>query len=113
MNQLSAMWTSMSRGQQVSLVLGPLLVLAIAWSGLQWKHDADFRNLYTGLAPEDASAVTQKIREAGIEYKLDESGAAVMVPSARIAEARLALAAAGLPKTGRIGFELFDRNNLG
>jgi flagellar M-ring protein FliF len=63
--------------------------------------------------PEDAAAVVQKIREAGIEYRLDETGAGVLVPSDRLADARLALAGAGLPKSGRIGFELFDRTNLG
>jgi flagellar M-ring protein FliF len=44
---------------------------------------------------------------------MDETGATVLVPSSRIADARLALAGAGLPRTGRIGFELFDRTNLG
>ena len=57
--------------------------------------------------------MTQKIREAGIEYRLDETGSSILVPSGRLAEARLALAGAGLPRTGRIGFELFDRTNLG
>ncbi len=113
MNQLFRIWASLSRGQQISLVLGPLLLAAIGWGGLQWKHDSDFRPLYSGLAAEDAAAITQKVREAGIEYKLDEFGGTVMVPSTRIAEARLALAAVGLPKSGHIGFELFDRNNLG
>ncbi len=37
----------------------------------------------------------------------------MLVPSQQLAESRLALAAAGLPKTGRIGFELFDKNNFG
>ena len=34
-------------------------------------------------------------------------------PLSRQAELRLELASAGLPKTGRIGFELFDKTNLG
>ena len=38
---------------------------------------------------------------------------AFLCPSERLAEARLALAGAGLPRTGRIGFELFDSANLG
>ena len=113
MNQLLKIWTSLSLGQQISLVLVPVLVLAAGFGLSKWKHDSDFRVLYSSLAPEDASAVTQKIREAGIEYRLDETGSTVSVPSARLAEARLALAGAGLPRTGRIGFELFDRNNLG
>jgi len=36
-----------------------------------------------------------------------------MVPSARVAELRLEMASADLPRTGRIGFELFDKTNLG
>jgi flagellar M-ring protein FliF len=55
----------------------------------------------------------QKLREGGVEYRLPEGGGSVLVPSARLAELRLNMAAAGLPKTGRIGFELFDKTNLG
>jgi len=103
----------MSTTQRISLVIVPLLLCAAVFGMVRWKHETDFRPLYTSLAPEDASALTQKMREAGIEYRLDETGATLLVPSARIAEARLALAGAGLPRTGRIGFELFDRTNLG
>jgi flagellar M-ring protein FliF len=113
MNQLTKIWTALSRAQQISLILVPVLVCAAVFGLLRWKHDSDFRILYSGLAAEDAAAVTQKVREAGIEFKLDETGASVLVPSARVADARLALAGAGLPRTGRIGFELFDRTNLG
>lgn len=113
MNQLARIWSSLSRGQQISLILIPALLAAIGFGVTRWMHDSAFRVLYSALAPEDASAVTQKIREAGIEYKLDETGATILVPAERIADARLALASAGLPKTGRIGFEIFDRNNLG
>jgi len=100
-------------GQRISLVLVPVILAALGVGVVRWRHDADFRTLYSSLTPEDASAVTQKIKEAGIEYRLDETGAAVMVPSDRLAEARLALAGSGMPRSGRIGFELFDRTNLG
>ncbi len=36
-----------------------------------------------------------------------------MVPEARVAELRLEMAGLGLPKTGRIGFEIFDKTNFG
>jgi flagellar M-ring protein FliF len=113
MNQVTRIWKSLSNVQRISLFLVPLLLSAIGVGGLRWKHDADFRTLYSSLTPEDASAVTQKIKEAGIEYRLDETGATVTVPADRLAEARLALAGAGMPRSGRIGFELFDRTNLG
>jgi flagellar M-ring protein FliF len=57
--------------------------------------------------------VVQKLRESGVEYRLADNGATVLVPSAKQAESRLTLAAAGLPKSGRIGFELFDKSNFG
>jgi flagellar M-ring protein FliF len=113
MNQLTKLWLSLSLGQRISLVLVPLAIAASIFGFVRWKHDNGFRVLYGSLAPEDAAAVTQKMRESGIEYRLDETGATVLVPVEHLAEARLALAGAGLPKTGRIGFELFDRNNLG
>ena len=113
MNQLATIWKSLSRGQQVSLIVVPIMVCAAAFGLLRWKHESTFRILYSALAAEDAAAVTQKIREAGIEYRLDDTGATVLVPADRLADARLALAGAGLPKSGRIGFELFDRANLG
>jgi flagellar M-ring protein FliF len=113
MTQFLRIWKSLSQAQRISLVLVPVLLAGISAGVLKWKHNADFRTLYSSLAPEDASAVITKIKEAGIEYKLDEAGATVFVPAAKLAEARLALAGSGMPRSGRIGFELFDRTNLG
>jgi flagellar M-ring protein FliF len=113
MNQIIRLWNSFSTAQRISLVLVPVLLLAIGAGVARWKHDSDFRILMSSLEVEDASAVTQKIKEAGIEYRLDETGTTVMVPSERLADARLALAGAGMPRSGRIGFELFDHANLG
>jgi flagellar M-ring protein FliF len=113
MNQLTRIWNSLSTAQRISLIVVPILVCAAVLGLIKWRHDGDFRQLSTGLAPEDAAVVTQKIREASIEYRLDETGGTVSVPSGKLAEARMALASAGLPKTGRIGFEIFDRPNFG
>ena len=102
MKQLTRLWNSLSIAQRISLIVAPLLLAAAIAGTLRWKHDADFRTLYSSLAPEDASVVTQKIKEAGIEYRLDETGATVMVPADRLAEARLALAGSGMPRSGRM-----------
>jgi len=90
-----------------ALVGGALAVLS------RWSRERDFRPLYTNLSPEDGGAVVAKLKETGVEYRLSESGTSVLVPSARVAELRLQLASEGLPKSGRIGFELFDKNNFG
>jgi flagellar M-ring protein FliF len=79
----------------------------------RWNQDRDFRPLYSSLSPEDAAAVLAKVKEGGTEFRLADNGTSVMVPSAKVAEVRLQLAAAGVPKSGRIGYELFDKTNFG
>jgi len=113
MDQITALINGISLKQRISIVLVALAVVAGMIGFVHWKHEGDFRPLYTSMAPEDAAGVVQKLRETGVEYRLSENGSAVMVPSEKLAESRLALAAAGLPKTGRIGFELFDKSNFG
>jgi len=107
------LWDSLSNSQRISIIAVAVLTVAGLYAFSQWRHESDFRPLYTSMAPEDAAAVVQKLRESGVEYRLADNGATVLVPSAKQAESRLTLAAAGLPKTGRIGFELFDKSNFG
>jgi flagellar M-ring protein FliF len=113
MDQLTKLIAGLSVRQRFSIVAAALLAGAGILAFVHWRHEGDFRPLYTSMALEDASTVVQKLRESGVEYRLADNGAAVLVPSAKLAESRLALAAAGLPKTGRIGFELFDKTNFG
>jgi flagellar M-ring protein FliF len=103
----------LSIAQRVTILLVGLLVTGGIIYLVHWQKETDFRPLFTGLGPEDASGIVQKLKEGGVDYRLPEAGGAVLVPSARIPELRLTLAAAGLPKAGRIGFELFDKSNLG
>jgi flagellar M-ring protein FliF len=113
MEQLKKLAASLSGRQQITIVIGALAVLLGLVCFSRWWHASDFRPLYTGLSPEDAGAVVQKLKETGVEYRLADNGGVISVASGRVAESRFALAAAGLPKSGRIGFELFDKNNFG
>jgi len=104
---------SLSVRQRITIALVAVLAAAGIYALVSWQREADFRPLFAGLSAEDAGGIVQKLKESGVEYRLSDSGGAVLVPSARVAELRLSLAAAGLPKSGRIGFELFDKTNLG
>jgi flagellar M-ring protein FliF len=104
---------NLSLRQRITIGVVAALVTTGIYALVYWHKESDFKPLFTGLAPEDAAAIVQKLKESGVDYRLPEAGGAVLVPSARVAEMRLNLAAAGLPKTGRIGFELFDKTNLG
>lgn len=113
MDQLRKLLAALNMRQRITIVVAALAVAGALMGITSWHKESDFKALYTSLAPEDAAAVIQKLKEAGSEYRVSESGTSVLAPSARVAELRLELAAAGLPRTGRIGYELFDKTNLG
>jgi flagellar M-ring protein FliF len=113
MDQIKKLLAHLSLAQKVSIAACAVLVAAGLIGFSQWRHESDFRPLYTGLAAEDAGAVVQKLRETGTDFRLSESGTTVLAPSAKLAELRLQMAVLGLPKSGRMGFEIFDKTNFG
>src|SRR5262245_3392307 len=63
---------------------------------------------------EDAAGqVVTRLKSMKVPYSLDEGGRAIRVPSTRVDELRLDLTAQGLPSSGRVGFEIFDRTAFG
>lgn len=113
MDQLKQLIAKLSWSQRIWVVVGALVAVAGLTALSRWNQERDFKPLFSDLAAEDAGALVAKIKESGIEYRLADNGSTILVPSASVAEARLAMAAAGLPKSGRIGFELFDKANFG
>jgi flagellar M-ring protein FliF len=110
---MSKILASLTVRQRITIAVVAIAVCAGLYSLVQWRKEGDFRPLFTGLSPEDAAGIVQKLKESGADYRLPENGGSVLVPSARLAELRLTMASIGLPKSGRIGFELFDKVNLG
>jgi flagellar M-ring protein FliF len=113
MNQLKQIYDRLSWTQRIWILIAVASVIGgLAWVN-HWNDERDFKPLFTGLADEDAGALVAKLHEAGVEYRLASNGSTILVPSDKVAEARLQMASAGLPKSGRIGFELFDKANFG
>src|ERR1700744_2870015 len=104
MKQITGIARALTLVQRLSVAFAVLVAAGLIGAVVYFHHEGDFRALYTGMAPEDAAPVVQKLKEAGVDYRLEGGGSSVLVPSARIADSRLTLAAAGLPKSGRIGF---------
>src|SRR3954467_4872714 len=110
---MKSLLSKLSNGQKASLGVAVAVVIACLFALVKWNTERDFRPLYTRVAAEDAGAVVTKLKETGSEYRVTDGGATILVPSGKVAETRLQMAALGLPKSGRIGYELFDKNNFG
>src|SRR5579862_7544905 len=113
MDQAKKLFASLTARQLISIVIAAIAVVGAVMGLSKWQRESGMRPLYTGLAPEDASAIVQKLREAGVDYKISSNGTEVMAPEDKVPELRLQMAGLGLPKTGRIGFEIFDKTNFG
>jgi flagellar M-ring protein FliF len=113
MDQLRKFVNSLSVRQRLTILASAILIVFALLAFLHWNRERDFKPLYSNLSAEDAGAVLAKLREAGIEYRVRDADSTIFVPSEHLAELRLQMATAGIPKSGRIGYELFDKTNLG
>jgi flagellar M-ring protein FliF len=113
----AAMWTRARLGwaamapRQRGWAITAGVMLAALLGGLLWYGlRTDWRTLYAGLDPEDARQVGLTLTQGQIPYDVADNGTALRVPAAQLDKARLATAAKGV-KSGRMGFELFDKPN--
>ncbi len=106
------LWASLSPGRRVGLILVLGLGVALAAAIIGWVQNPDYAVLYRSLNESDAAAVTAKLRELGVNYRLADGGTTILVPAAQVPDVRLQLAAAGLPQNGGWGLELFSQPGL-
>lgn len=101
------------RSQQLKLGIGLIAVLAtlaIAWSMFR---QPDWRVLFSNLSDKDGGAIVAQLSQMNIPYRHGDGGGAILVPSDKVHEVRLRLAAQGLPRGSVAGFELTENARFG
>src|SRR6266478_868284 len=73
----------------------------------------DYKPLMTGMEPADAQALASRLAAKNIPYEVSPDGKTVSVPGDKLDSSRLEVASEGMPHSGRLGFELFDKLNWG
>lgn len=79
---------------------------------LMWARAPEYGVAFSNLTPEDAAAITAKLKEQNIPFELSSDGRVIRVPQARVPEVRLQMASQGLPAGGVVGFEVFNQQNF-
>ena len=104
---------SLSKTQKIIIasVAGLVVIGIIAISIL--SKTPDYAVLFSDLQPDDANKIIEKLNERGVEYKLSSAGSTINVPREKVYELRLSLAGEGMPFSGVVGYEIFDKTNFG
>jgi flagellar M-ring protein FliF len=93
------------------MLAGAVLVGGTVWVFVALLGQPKFVTLYSGLRPEDAQALGAKLAAKNIPHQISPDGGSLRVPEDKLDTSRLETAAAGLPRSARLGFELFDTPN--
>jgi len=102
---------AMPAGKRTWLIASAVFVAAMCAGMIWFAERPDWRVLFSGLDGKDSQQVAQELAAAGIPYETTADGAGVQVPAEMLDKARMEVAAKGMPQTGRLGFELFDKPN--
>jgi len=94
--------------RQVGVMVGIAAAVALGVAVVLWSRTPSYGMLYSSLSDRDLTQVMDALQAADIRYKVDNASGAIMVPADRVHDARLKLAAAGLPKSASMGFEVLS-----
>ena len=93
----------------VSVVV--LAILGVAY--MYFGHPPAYQTLFSNLSAEDATAVTARLKDDKVPYRLSTDGKTIYVPDQFLSDERVAIAGSGMIKGGGTGYELFDKTNFG
>ncbi len=93
------------------LLGGSAMLIAVVAAMIWYAGRPDWRVLFSGLEGKDVQQVAQELGAASIPFQMTADGTGVEVPAESLDKARMEVAAKGMPQSGRLGFELFDKPN--
>ncbi|MDJ1008259.1 MAG: flagellar basal-body MS-ring/collar protein FliF [Paracoccaceae bacterium] len=106
MDQVLSVWSALSVGRRVVVVLATVAVFATVLTLGRLASQPSMALLYAGLEPQAAADVVAALEAQGAAF--DVRGNALYVEAARRDALRMTLAGDGLPSGGSQGYELLD-----
>ncbi len=98
---------------KIGMAAAAVGVLLVAILLMKMATSPSYSTIASGIDPAQTGKMTAALDTKGIKWKLQNNGTAIAVDSGQVAQARVALAASGIPSHGQVGFSLFDKQKLG
>jgi flagellar M-ring protein FliF len=113
MGALQSFWSRLRLGARVGLIAG-LAIIGVTTLVVSYEvFRPEYQVLFTQLADADAASIVDQLKRLRIPYQLSDDGTTIEVPAAQVHETRLRLMSSGVPLSGVVGFEIFDKQGLG
>lgn len=109
----SRLLSFLSPQQKRLLFIGVPVFGSIAYAGFYVFERLNYGPLYTNLAPQDGAAIVKELDAEKIPYAITGGGAVIEVPRGVLYQTRLKLAGKGVPVSGGVGFEIFEKTPFG
>lgn len=108
-----ARFRSLSADRQLALAVVTAIGIAVLLGSLYLFTRPRYEVLFRDLRPADAATIVAQLDKEQKPYRLEDGGATILAPAGNIDETRLAIMGADLPLKGTVGFELFNKSDMG
>ncbi len=100
---------------QQKFIIGGTVSLTVIVLGvlLFFLNEPDYASLYTNLSQQDASKIVDQLNAQKVPFQIADNGTTIKVPKKNLYQERLALAGKGIPNSGVVGYEIFDKSTMG
>ncbi|MFQ5649093.1 MAG: flagellar basal-body MS-ring/collar protein FliF [bacterium] len=111
--KLREQFDKLSRQQKITLMTATAVTTVSLILLLVWANRPEYALLYSKLDAADTAKVTEALKADNIPYKLEDGGRSIFVRKEDVHEIRINFAGEDFISSGSVGYELFDKNNLG
>ncbi|WP_024949130.1 flagellar basal-body MS-ring/collar protein FliF [Helicobacter pylori] len=108
----------LNKKQKIALIVAVVLITALLVFLLLYPFkEKDYAQggygvLFERLDSSDNALILQHLQQNQIPYKILKDDT-ILIPKDRVYEERITLASQGIPKTSKVGFEIFDTKDFG
>lgn len=117
LNQIANFFQHLSLRQRIVMAVSILVVVGFLvflslYSGSKKTSFDGYGVLFENTSPSDSALIIQQLDQTGVPYKVYNEGT-IMVPTDLVYKTRISVAALGIPKNSKVGFEIFDKQEFG
>lgn len=104
---------SLGGSSRTGLIVGVVVLVGLTAAALWWVFGSRQQLLFGDLREVDAAEIVETLNEWKVEHEIVDGGSTILVDADQVYDVRMRLVAAGVPKGGHVGFELFNDADFG